>query len=245
MDSLHNVFLLSSLKKTKMKNKILIYIVATITTFSLQSCVSNYVVSATPSSTQFQSKPNANLPKISKASLNSAKQSIYSEAVEYDKNFEAAKLALAEVNKLETKATIEKTVKLNQTIDNILEHANSYLGTPYRYGGMSRSGIDCSAFVLSVFNEATGLNLPRVAAAQAHEGEQISRSELQKGDLLFFSNRSRISHVGIVYDITEDGDILFIHAATSKGVSITSLNKSSYWSPRFRFAKRIITDENI
>jgi lipoprotein Spr len=86
------------------------------------------------------------------------------------------------------------------------------------------------------------LSLPRVAASQAQEGEAVEKTDLQKGDLVFFSHGRRISHVGIVESITEEGEVKFIHAATSKGVMVSSLN-DSYWGPKFRFAKRVI-DEN-
>ncbi|WP_052911489.1 C40 family peptidase [Riemerella anatipestifer] len=219
-----------------MRNKNLVYVLLALVTFSLQSCVSNYVVTATPSNAS-EYKSNTKVPKISKASLTSAKKSLYQD--EAEANYVAAKTTLARVNNLETKAEIEKAIKHSQTIDEILNQASTYLGTPYRYGGTTRSGIDCSAFVLSVFNEVTGISLPRVAAAQAQEGEMVSKQELQKGDLVFFSHGRRISHVGIVQEITEDGDIKFIHAATSKGVIVSSLN-DKYWGPRYRFAKRVI-----
>ncbi|MDY3547904.1 C40 family peptidase [Riemerella anatipestifer] len=219
-----------------MKNKNLVYVLLALVAFSLQSCVSNYVVTATPSNAS-EYKSNTKVPKISKASLTSAKKSLYQS--ESEANYVAAKTTLAKVNSLETKAEIEKAIKHSQTIDEILNQASTYLGTPYRYGGTTRSGIDCSAFVLSVFNEATGISLPRVAASQAQEGEMVSKEELQKGDLVFFSHGRRISHVGIVQEITEDGDIKFIHAATSKGVMVSSLN-DKYWGPRYRFAKRVI-----
>ncbi|AQY22103.1 C40 family peptidase [Riemerella anatipestifer] len=219
-----------------MRNKNLVYVLLALVTFSLQSCVSNYVVTATPSNAS-EYKSNTKVPKISKASLTSAKKSLYQD--EAEANYVAAKTTLARVNNLETKAEIEKAIKHSQTIDEILNQASTYLGTPYRYGGTTRSGIDCSAFVLSVFNEVTGISLPRVAAAQAQEGEMVLKQELQKGDLVFFSHGRRISHVGIVQEITEDGDIKFIHAATSKGVIVSSLN-DKYWGPRYRFAKRVI-----
>ncbi|ADQ82432.1 C40 family peptidase [Riemerella anatipestifer] len=220
-----------------MKNKNLVYVLLALVTFSLQSCVSNYVVTATPSNANTEYKSNTKVPKISKASLTSAKKSLYQN--EAEANYVAAKTTLARVSNLETKAEIEKAIKHSQTIDEILNQASTYLGTPYRYGGTTRSGIDCSAFVLSVFNEVTGISLPRVAAAQAQEGEMVLKQELQKGDLVFFSHGRRISHVGIVQEITEDGDIKFIHAATSKGVIVSSLN-DKYWGPRYRFAKRVI-----
>ena len=142
-------------------------------------------------------------------------------------------------------ASIEKELKKSNTIDQILNEASTYIGTPYRFGGMTRSGIDCSAFVLSVYGSVTGINLPRISSAQAQEGERVEREQLEKGDLLFFQTRgSRISHVGIVQEITPEGEIKFIHASTSKGVTISSLNEK-YWGLRFRFAKRILTNEKI
>ena len=84
-----------------------------------------------------------------------------------------------------------------------------------------------------------GLELPRVAAEQAELGEKVELEELQKGDLVFFAHGRRISHVGIVQEVTADGEIKFIHAATSKGVMISSLN-DSYWGPKYRFAKRVL-----
>ena len=75
---------------------------------------------------------------------------------------------------------IAKAIKHNKTIDGILEEAETYLGTPYRYGGTTRNGIDCSAFVLSVFGAAAGLSLPRVAASQAQEGERVEKESYRK-----------------------------------------------------------------
>ncbi|MGS0747977.1 C40 family peptidase [Halpernia sp. GG3] len=136
---------------------------------------------------------------------------------------------------------IAKVIRHSKTIDGILSVAESYIGTPYRFGGMTRNGIDCSAFVLSVFGAAVGMNLPRVAASQASEGETVSKEDLQKGDLVFFSHGGgRISHVGIVEEVTAEGEVKFIHAATSKGVMISSLFNDSYWTSKFMFAKRII-----
>ncbi|SEG20330.1 lipoprotein Spr [Halpernia humi] len=219
-----------------MKRRILFYMAIAITTISLQSCVSNYVVSA-PKLYPAQYKASANLATIDAQKLEKDKKELIS-------SFKENPAAMvARVNNALKNEEIAKAIKHSNTIDGILSEAESYLGTPYRYGGMTRNGIDCSAFVLSVFGAATGLNLPRVAASQATEGETVSKENLQKGDLVFFSHgkHGRISHVGIVEDVTPDGEVKFIHAATSRGVMISSLFNDSYWTPKFRFAKRIIT----
>lgn len=220
-----------------MKKRVLLYIVAAVSTFSLQSCVTNYVASK-PATYVEEYKSSAKLASIDAKKLEADKKQLIN-------SFSSANAVKAEIaeNVLKT-AEIEKAVKHSKTIDGILSEAESYIGTPYRFGGMSRSGIDCSAFVLSVFGNAMGMSLPRVAAAQSQQGERISKEDLQKGDLIFFSHGGgRISHVGIVYDVTPEGDIKFIHAATSRGVMISTLNTDSYWSPKFRFAKRIIDSE--
>lgn len=216
-----------------MKKRVLFYLVAAFSVLSLQSCVTNYVVSK-PATYADEYKTNAkfeaeNLKKI--ANDNKAlEKNIASLNNNIDNSLKNAELA--------------KVLNHNKTIDGILSEAETYLGTPYRYGGLTRTGIDCSGFVLSVFGIAAGVNLPRVASAQSQEGERIDKSNLQKGDLIFFSHgRGRISHVAIVYEVTPEGEVKFIHSATSRGVMISSLN-DSYWSPKYRFAKRVITSEN-
>lgn len=212
-----------------MKKSVLFYSLMVGLLFSLQSCVSNYVV-ATPSTY----KPET---------LAEEKSHFTSLTQDYKKELESNKA----IEKTEEKTVSARKMakKKSSTIDGILSEANTYIGTPYRFGGMTRSGIDCSAFVLSVYGSVTGINLPRISSAQAQEGERVEREQLEKGDLLFFQTRgSRISHVGIVQEITQEGEIKFIHASTSKGVTISSLNEK-YWGLRFRFAKRILTNEKI
>ena len=222
-----------------MKKRVLFYLAAVTATFSMQSCVSNYVVSA-PASQINTYKSDAKLASIDNKKLETAKSQLLSSFK--DENLVATKTLEAVLRNEE----IAKTVKFTKKIDDLLAEAQTYLGTPYRYGGMTRNGIDCSAFVLSVFGAVAGMNLPRVAASQAQEGEKIEKDQLQKGDLVFFSHqgRGRISHVGIVEEVSPEGDVKFIHAATSKGVMISSLN-DSYWGPKYRFAKRVISIDSF
>ena len=218
-----------------MKKRVLFYLVALVSTVSLQSCVTNYVVSK-PATYTKEYKTDAKLASIDTRKMEQDKKQLINSFI----SEKAAVLSNAK-NTLRN-SEIAKAIKHNKTIDNILTEAETYLGTPYRYGGTTRNGIDCSAFVLSVFGAAAGLSLPRVAASQSQEGERVEKENLQKGDLIFFSHGRRISHVGIVESVSEDGEIKFIHAATSKGVMISSLN-DSYWGPKFRFAKRVINEE--
>lgn len=213
-----------------MKKRVLLYLTVLSGALSLQSCVSNYVV-AKPT----VYKTDAKLATISPTKLNETRRELSGSA--------KINSALASIDAEAKADETEKTIKHNKTIDQVLNEAYSFLGTPYRYGGMTRSGIDCSAFVLSVFGNSLGMHLPRVAASQSEEGERVERSDLHKGDLVFFSHGGgRISHVGIVQDVTPDGGVKFIHAATSRGVMISSLS-DSYWGPKFRFAKRIVKDD--
>ncbi len=218
-----------------MKKRVLFYVVALVSFFSMQSCVSNYVVSA-PATYQEVYKTNAKLTAIDNKKLETAKKQLLSSFK--DETYVAKSLETALKNE-----EIAKANRFSKKIDEILTEAESYLGTPYRYGGTTRRGIDCSAFVLSVFGAATGINLPRVAAAQAKEGESVSKDQLQKGDLVFFSHGRGIAHVGIVEDVNEEGEVKFIHAATSRGVMVSSLN-DRYWGPRYRFAKRVFSQED-
>lgn len=221
-----------------MKKRVLFYLVGMVATFSLQSCVTNYVVSTPPTYVN-EYKSDAKLASIDIKKLELAKKQLLT-------SFKDEKIASTKSLESSLKnEEIAKTVRFTKKIDDILAEAQTYLGTPYRYGGTTRKGIDCSAFVLSVFGAVAGMNLPRVAASQAQEGDKIERENLQKGDLVFFSHgRGRISHVGIVEEVNAEGEIKFIHAATSKGVMISSLN-DSYWGPKFRFAKRVMSQENF
>ena len=220
-----------------MKKRVLLYVVVVLSALSLQSCVTNYVVSQ-PTTYTKEYKTDAKLSSVDTKKIEEEKKKLIASL--------ATEKALNEAKTKNTlrNAAITKTVKFNKLIDDLLTEAQTYIGTPYRFGGTTRNGIDCSAFVLSVFGTVAGVQLPRVSSSQAQEGDRIEKDQLQKGDLVFFSHgRGRISHVGIVESVTAEGEVKFIHAATSKGVMISSLD-DSYWAPRYRFAKRILTEDS-
>ncbi|MDR3025577.1 MULTISPECIES: C40 family peptidase [unclassified Chryseobacterium] len=129
---------------------------------------------------------------------------------------------------------------VSRSINDILKDAEKYIGTPYKFGGNTSSGFDCSGFTVKVFEE-NDFNLPRRSSDQAEAGKNIDIRDVKPGDLLFFATAggSRVSHVGIVHDIGPDGEVKFIHASTSKGVIISSLNEK-YWNKAYLHAQRVL-----
>ncbi|MTH46895.1 NlpC/P60 family protein [Intestinirhabdus alba] len=115
------------------------------------------------------------------------------------------------------------------------DQLHAWRGTPYRYGGLSRSGVDCSGFVLITMRDRFALQLPRETRQQAKIGTQIDKDQLLPGDLVFFKTGSGQNglHVGI-YDTHSQ----FIHASTSRGVMRSSLN-NVYWRKNFWQARRL------
>ncbi|MDE3057730.1 MAG: C40 family peptidase [Bacteroidota bacterium] len=111
----------------------------------------------------------------------------------------------------------------------------SYLGTPYKYGGETKDGIDCSAFTSQVYSQSVNVALPRSTDAQVAEGTPVLYENLKFGDLLFFNTTGRNpSHVGIYV-----GDGLFAHASEAFGVTISSL-ESLYYKKHYTEARRIV-----
>lgn len=114
----------------------------------------------------------------------------------------------------------------------LLQH-DRWKGTPYKLGGTSRSGIDCSAFTQISFRELFNIELPRTTLAQLDSGQQIARHQLRPGDLVFFLTGSQKQrHVGI---FLEQG--VFLHASTSRGVVLSRLD-NPYWSKHYWTARR-------
>ena len=120
------------------------------------------------------------------------------------------------------------------TGDEIVAKAKQYLGVPYKYGGTSPSGFDCSGFVYYVFRNL-GININRTQANMYAQGTPVKKSDLKPGDLVFFQNtyKAGISHVGIYV-----GNGQFIHSPSSgKVVSYANLNSSYYTSHYYGAAR--------
>lgn len=112
----------------------------------------------------------------------------------------------------------------------VVEYAQSFVGTPYRPGGTDPQGFDCSGFTTFVMKEFNK-NLPRRAVDQQKEAAKIRVKDALPGDLVFFDSGSGINHVGIVV-VNQNGSIKMVHASTSQGIVVTDIESSSYWSKR-------------
>lgn len=121
-------------------------------------------------------------------------------------------------------------------LEEFLMEIVKYYKTPYKFGGNSLKGIDCSGFTKSIYKNVLEIDISRSAREQYREGEVIDdKSKLEFGDLVFFNTRRRVrpGHVGIYL-----WDNLFVHASTKHGVIITSLDEE-YYSKRYMGARRI------
>lgn len=130
--------------------------------------------------------------------------------------------------------------KTTALVQEIIRDAEKYLGAPYKYAGNTSAGFDCSGLTTKVFLE-NDLNLPRRSIDQSKTGTEIEIRHAKPGDLVFFGTggNKNVNHVGIVHDIGNDGEVKFIHASTSKGVIISSLNEK-YWNAAYLFARRVL-----
>jgi len=131
-----------------------------------------------------------------------------------------------------------KHTMLNKALDKLIKESNTYLGVPYLWGGNTRKGLDCSAFVKNVYS-SIGIILPRVSRDQAKVGKSVSLATARKGDLIFFETDPKrpniVSHVGMYI-----GDGKMIHASSgSSKVVIVSLNQG-YFMSKMVAVKRVV-----
>ena len=157
---------------------------------------------------------------------------------------EASKAPTGDSDKISTEDAVDgnnfETADTQRLADNIVNTDLTFSGTRYKYGGVTRKGMDCSGLIYIAFGEQQ-IALPRISYQIAEEGKPIKLKKVSKGDLLFFSTGkrgNRISHVGLV--VAVDGDnIQFIHSTTSRGVIVSSL-REGYWNHAFVKATRVL-----
>lgn len=126
--------------------------------------------------------------------------------------------------------------------EDIVNFANSFLGSPYRRGGKGPKSFDCSGFTSYVFRQFN-TGLAASSRTQFLQGQDIDLNEIRPGDLLFFSGRragKTVGHVGIAVSVDNNGNVSFIHAAHNGGVRIDKVQDGGYYSHRYLGARRVI-----
>ena len=152
--------------------------------------------------------------------------------------FISTAFSLGKPDRFKKYTKIKSEIKLKKKEkESIIQSAKSFLGTKYKYAGLSKNGIDCSGLVFLAFKDV-GVSIPKVSDAMAYEGKVVwNIKDLKPGDLVFFektyNSRNTITHVGIHVE-----NSTIIHAASSKGVSYANLNNNKYWISKFAFGKR-------
>ncbi|WP_425517512.1 C40 family peptidase [Paenibacillus agaridevorans] len=119
----------------------------------------------------------------------------------------------------------------------LMESVNEVIGSPYKWGGTTVKGFDCSGFILHIFNQFD-VKLPRTSSSQADTGIEVAKGKLREGDLVFFNTSGKgISHAGIYI-----GEGKFAHSSTSRGVTISKLS-DDYYKKRYVTARRVISED--
>lgn len=134
-----------------------------------------------------------------------------------------------------------KTNGRKDQIKTVIEAARTFTGTPYKYGGTTRSGMDCSGLTTNAY-KAIEISLPRTSSAQALVGQRIEIEDLRPGDLVFFAlgkRRKEITHVGLITEVKGKENVKMIHATTALGVVETNIYEKYYFK-HLRGARRIL-----
>ena len=148
---------------------------------------------------------------------------------------DASEKSAAEQKAEKTDDKAEKTMSEEDLFFSLLR--NEYLywkGTPYRLGGNNKNGIDCSALVQAVYKNSFNITIARTTNKQVNLGFFVYQNALKVADLVFFKISWKVRHVGVYI-----GDNQFLHASTSQGVMISSLD-NAYWKSKYWQSRRVI-----
>ena len=129
----------------------------------------------------------------------------------------------------EGKGKSNESLSPSKKASNVIDAARKYLGTPYKYSGTDKKGIDCSGLMCQSFS-GIGITLPHQSTEQSRLGKPLRLNELKPGDLVFIGAKkgsSKITHVGLIVSVGE-GKIMFIHASTKRGVIEENLLEKWY-----------------
>lgn len=127
-----------------------------------------------------------------------------------------------------------KPKKQNWITTALYSEYKKWYKTPYKYGGVTSSGLDCSSFVQIVYRDAFSISMPRTTKDQVRKGYLVSKNSTKEGDIVFFKTGFNSRHAGI---IIEKGK--FIHTSQKYGVTVSSLN-NPYWKSRYWQSRRVL-----
>lgn len=140
----------------------------------------------------------------------------------------------AKIKEQKKQFKLSQNPKKKTSVKHKLEtHYKKYKAVPYKYGGTSIKGFDCSGFVQFTYKHLFNINLPRTTGLMLKEGNSVSKRKLQVGDLVLFRTSKRYRHVGIFM-----GNNLFMHVSTKKGLMKSNLD-NPYWLKRYLTSRRI------
>lgn len=219
-----------------MSTKFLVFIILALAT----SC-STLKRATTPTGSSSHSK-KGNSPFIETIAIKpDVEKDVPTKVVRINSGFDMSKAPASSASSIEVAGALQfkYSILMNLPVEElgdsrIYEFLEEWYGTPYRYGGNTKSGIDCSAFTCYMLSTLFSVALPRTSREQFSISMKIDKDQMTIGDLVFFKNRSSISHVGVYL-----GNNKFAHAATSGGVMISDLDEQ-YFAKRYAGAGRVI-----
>jgi probable lipoprotein NlpC len=197
----------------KITRTILFFSLIILVSFGETSCRSSKSASKSKSATTGKTYVRKKNKSGNKRSNHRSSTSAREAAFKKSKSSPAAKSKPSTTTPTSSKAASSQATQVIKT-------ARSYLGTPYRYGGSTSKGMDCSGLLCTSF-ASIDVKLPRTSNEQANYGKTVRVTDIAPGDLVFFAERkgsNKISHVGMVTAVKGKDQVMFIHSSTSRGV---------------------------